>query len=458
MNIKHLCIPAVLAAGLGLAAPAGAADLKDQSKKAAVTNKTVRVPTSATVQVQPPVAGRTDDKRAETPPPGGPASTLPGIERQPISSAKPDKDQALDSATTGLRGAAPTLGADTSRTAKPGFDQGFGAKAEITQEQADRVRDSNRNPINGGLTGGQVVGGPLGAAAASQAGTPTGKTTDMISSPGSGSGITTPNARFENGEVKTTGKGQLAKELGINEKGVMNTVTGGRFEELDRISRGEDAGGGGAAGGGAAPATGGEGGGCTDCTTKTSSDGRNTVVTDKDGTKHVYVDGKKVGTVAPDGTATPVEKADAGRPDPEGRGRPTNEDLQRRLNDPNFQIIQAAKTGGNINPDRNDNSAIDRSAPLPTTSQVGQGLFGQPTQGLNDSGGGSGTSGFNNKNMGAIDPGRDATFNTTTGPEQNRAEDALNRGPSRPPLQAPASSSDDDEDEDDGSTTTSSGK
>lgn len=451
---KHLCLPAVLAASLGLAAPAGAADLKEQSKKAAVTDKTVRVPASAAAQVQAPVAGRTDDKRAETPPPGGPASSLPGIERQPISSTKPDKDQALDSATTGLRGAAPTLGADTSRTAKPGFDQGFGAKPEITQEQSDRVRDSNRNPINGGLTGGQIVGGPLGAAAASQAGTPTGKTIDMISSPGSG--ITTPNARFEDGEVKVSGKGQIAKDLGLSDKGVMNVVTGGRFEELDRISRGGDASGGGTpAGGGATPATGGESGAGT---TKTSSDGRNTVLTDKDGTKHVYVDGKKVGTVAPDGTATPVEKADAGRPDPEGRGKPTNEDLQRRLNDPNFQIIQAAKTGGNVNPDRNDNSAIDRSAPLPTTSQVGQGLFGQPTQGLNDRGG-AGTSGFNNKNMGAIDPGRDATFNTTTGPEQNRAEDALNGGPSRPPVRAPVSgSSDDEDDEDDNGSTTSSRK
>lgn len=446
LQAAALCIAA---AGI---APVAYADTNIQNDK----NKKL-TPAQAAAIAQPAASlttgrteGRTDGK-SDAPPPGGPESGKnPGTGRDPISTSGRRDNSATDpTAMPSLRADAPTVGA-SDKTAKPGFNQGFAGQREVTQQQADRAAVGRiTNPLKGGLTDGGVVGGPLHDAAAS---TQNGR--GQIGRDAISDGISSPNGTFQNGELQQKGKGGIAKATGLNEKSVMQLVTGGsRFEELERISSGVEGG-----GGGAAPAAAPEAAKepvvmCrnADCSRSVSANADGSVtVHETDGSNEViqpdgsYVKTDKNGQVVDTGAA-----ASTGKPSEDSYRRPTNAEIEKRLADHNYRIKQYAKANGNITPGRESSVAIDRSATVPSTSQTGQALFGQPSQGVVSTSGPRAGLDFNNKNLGAIDPGRDATFTATTGPEQNRAEDALGRQYSTPPVNAPGSSTSDDDDDED---------
>lgn len=96
-----------------------------------------------------------------------------------------------------------------------------------------------------------------------------------------------------------------------------------------------------------------------------------------------------------------------------------------------------------VNPNREGNVAIDRSVALPTTSQVGRNLFGQPgMSGLNTDRGADGGGVDFNGSAGAIDPGDDAVIAGRG--RQDDPGDVFNNqpGPQSGAVQAPPSSSD----------------
>ncbi|MGV3664376.1 MAG: hypothetical protein ACO1TE_29660 [Prosthecobacter sp.] len=214
---------------------------------------------------------------------------------------------------------APAL-TDISQSGKT-FDQGFASAPDVSGFDKGSL-----NPMSGISSGGST-GGILGVAAdKSGNGNPSGGLagmgTSLISDGGaasSGGQATYSDDEGVKGRGDNKGLFQLLKErFGISEKqanetvkatvGIGNNRNGSEFLNDPN--------------GDPAPATQPAGG--TAATepeplkTQTSSDGRNTVVTDPDGTKNVYVDGKKVGTIAPDGTVTPAEGVS--QPDPENEG------------------------------------------------------------------------------------------------------------------------------------------
>ncbi len=107
------------------------------------------------------------------------------------------------------------------------------------------------------------------------------------------------------------------------------------------------------------------------------------------------------------------------------------------------QVNQARNgaAGSEVNPNREGNAAIDRSVALPTTSQVGRNLFGQPGQVVETSGGNGGGVDFNGS-AGAIDPGDDAVIAGRG--RQDDPGDVFNNqpGPQSGAVQAPPASSD----------------
>lgn len=386
----------------------------------------------------PSVTPRPETGRSEViaaPPPGGPqapvsapARDLGGIGSRAQTSADDLTKHSGASASTAVNAQREqaTTGALTgsAQTKAPAFDQGFANRPQLTQEDAARAGvGQGSNPLSG-QTGGSGIGGPLGAAASGQVAAPGGRNTDLISS---GTGITAPNARFQDGEVKISGQGKLDKQFGIDADKVTDLMSGGALSQIDRM---------------------------TMETMARSSDGHNEVKIGQSGIKYVFVNGALVGTIKPDGTITPTGTPCP--PDLDGcRGTASAADVQKILNDPNFRLKEEARAESTINPDRNDGfNAPDRGIAAPVQRQVGQSLFGQPassdvrTTGAAQTGPrfGSGTG------AGAVTPTDDASVNAGGGREQNRADEALSgRTGSTISLQSPlggAGKADGEEDKD----------
>ena len=428
------------------------------------------------------------DERSKAPP-GGPASpvAIPSVRAdvtavRPAGTAKENiVSRSAEMPSAAVRGQLATALAD-SAAARPGFDQGAKARPTISEADAARVRG---NPMSR-ETGGQVVGGPLGAAAAG-ATTGPGRAGAAASGLVSAGGITTP---VTSGADGVSGVGTRVRDAyaGTGAQGTADLISSntdktnkGKMTQyalcaandcpppIDPVATAVDTStrvvnhpsgttsthvGGGSS----------QPGGTTTWTSARDSQGRatkETVVTNnKDGTRTVTKrettysdDNDAVGTAVTTATVTGMCPQDA-----EGCGaRPTEEDMRRRTADRNFQIVQQAKAGAAINPDRNDGlSARSTNAVIAADahSQLGQRLLGQPGPagvGLNDGGSGSGPA-IADRNRNAINPGRDAVHAGGTGPESNRANDALNSRVTEPSVLSPASSDAEDEDEDDGGT------
>lgn len=164
---------AVLAA---VAFPVSAQAPKDQAAKQANAPATgLQVRHGLQVELPKPLDGRTgtgtggaqaDGKGKDAPPAGGPTGPdLPGLptgRRDVTTGQRTAKDDVSATVVgdTALRDAA-TGKLDTSRTARPGFDQGFNDR-KVSEADAEAARGGN--PVDR-LTGGSVVGGPLGDAA-----------------------------------------------------------------------------------------------------------------------------------------------------------------------------------------------------------------------------------------------------------------------------------------------------
>lgn len=188
-----------------------------------------------------------------------------------------------------------------------------------------------------------------------------------------------------------------------------------------------------------------------------------TVVHNADGTKTVT---KSTTTYANEddnrGTTTTGAPTTASSCPPGLEGcnsRPSDRDIARRLNDPNYQIVQGAKAGGNVNPDRNDDSTTQATPGVVavTHGQNRLGLLGQPGgPGTQEVSGGNGGLDFNNRNLGAVDPGRDSVITAGSHRDQNRADDALRGGTPSPtaPI-TPVRSDETEDEEDDGEAATS---
>jgi hypothetical protein len=325
---------------------------------------------------------------------------------------------------------APAL-TDVSQNGK-GFDQGFGSSPDVSGFDRDAIK-----PMNGIAKGGSI-GGPLGEAAA-QAGSgrfgPADLGSSLISDGGAastGSGATTD----ANGEVKARGNPKgffdyLKETFGIGEKeanqGVKRAVGIGEnrngHEFLDDPN-GDPA----APAPGTAPAPAPEPAPANDKTVKGSSDGRTVVVTDSDGTKNVYVDGKKVGAIAPDGTITPTESA--GQPDPENEGAvdvdiyAISHGIARQIGQSRSGKKGSQGGGGDMTPTNDGTSGPVRSGTIGTTigTQIKNSLVGNPGQngGMREGGGTSNAAPVRSNGSGVITPTDDQNMSSSGG----RQEDA----------------------------------
>ena len=183
---------------------------------------------------------------------------------------------------------------------------------------------------------------------------------------------------------------------------------------------------------------------------KISSDERNKVTYDDDGTKHVFVKDsngnyQEVGTIK-DNTITPTEK-NAGMPNPD---KPYGNDFT--ISQSMLDQLIASKAGkptsqgGSSDATPVDNGGISQvvnndSLTVKTSSLQGQKLFGQPggsAIGENISGGNKGLNGFGKSNgAGAIDPGNEAGI---PGGDPSFLQDPANALPGNKPaptLQSP---------------------
>jgi len=144
--------------------------------------------------------------------------------------------------------------------------------------------------------------------------------------------------------------------------------------------------------------------------THTSADGKTVtkVTTADNGTKTV-----EKTTTADDGTKTTTTTTDA--PSTSCQGIDGCNDAAARAdflrNNPGIAAqVNQARNGAadaNVTPNREGNVAVDRSVAVPSTSQVGRNLFGQPGQVVETSGGARTGVDFNG-DAGAINPGPDA--------------------------------------------------
>ncbi len=467
--LTTLAIAAALAATLSAPASAADKDLASSPDKAAAKPAlAVRAAVAADLKAQDPnkvpakgEAGEKKDVNKEVPG-GGPNPNLPGLTRETprggktgnSESGSTDPLQAVKDAGAIRDGSSNTLlinEAANSAGQRPKFDNGFGETPQLDEKAvSDAMAGRSGNPMKG-LVGGDRVGGPLGdSAAASDASRGRGIGKDSIAD-----GITSPTARFKDGELKNSGKGNLAKDLGIDDRKATGLVMGGkRFEEIDAISRGEnpDAG---------KPATEAEPpkGDKLICHNEDCS---HSATVHPDGSVDVRKPDKTRETIQPDGSSVTHDKdgkvideqeAYTGRPDPDSNhGVISKEDfLRQKLGDRNFQIKEAAKAGGAVNPDRGETgSGVSRSGTVPTQQSLGRNLLGQPGSEPARSGGSSSGPNYNG-NLGAIDPGPDQTVSGGAAREQDRVGDTLGRVGTRTDLNAGRSADEDDEDDSSGS-------
>ncbi len=467
----------------------GASKAKPSSKASGATvSKTVdglvSGVSSAGLKVDATPGGRTDPVTSA--PPGGPKSpvTVPDVRADVVTAAsdRTAKDEIAsrvsDMPAEAIRG---ELGKalSSSATERPAFDQGMAGRPKISESDTAQFRGSAISR----MTGGQVVGGPLGEAAAGTKNGPGGSGAAASGRVSDGS-ITAP-ATYSDDGVRGMGTAVRDAYAGGRLQGAADLIS----SNTDKTNLGRAMQSALCAENDCAPASSGtpatntasngptsvthpsgntstqvgggssQPGGQTTHTYGRDSQGRptqQTVVNNNgDGTRTVT---KQVIAYANDedsvGKSRTTESTTGMCPqDLEGcGGKPSDSDIQRRLNDKNFQIVQQAKANGAVTPDRNDGlGARNTNAVIAVDaqSQLGQRLLGQPGQpgvGLND--GGASAPGFNDRNNGALDPGRDAVHTGGTGREQNRADDAIN-GRVGTPSGVPARSEEDKEKEED---------
>ncbi|MES2684399.1 MAG: hypothetical protein V4650_12850 [Pseudomonadota bacterium] len=363
-----------------------------------------------------------------------------------------------------------TGGLNGSITQRPGFDQGFSqTNQEALAKQAEQFKASNGNPLTA-VTGGRPNdgAGPTGIAAQG-----TGAISAGVTS-GTGAGTS------KDGEVETKltkeGADALAKKHGVSSEGVLGAlgISGERKKALDAAECEPNC------AEPAAPATpaatpeaplntaanpnlklfpsgaSSEKSDDGNTVTHTTADGKVVTVittdpatgkktvekttTNDDGTKTTtHDDGTTTTTAATDKTGTSCRGLD-GCKDTAGKA-------EFLKNNPGIaaQVNQARNgaAGGEVNPDRQGSVAVDRSIAVPTSSQVGRNLFGQPAAAGTTSGG-AGRSGTDfNGGAGAIDPGPDAVIAGS-----GRQDDPGNFFNSQPspqggPVQAPPATSKD---------------
>lgn len=418
----------------------------------------------------------------EGPPPGGPKSpvSVPDV-RADVNSGVSDRTAkdamsggALGSSAEALRGkVSSALSESTAERAE--FDQGREAKPEFSD--ADVASVTPGNPLSR-MTGGQVVGGPLGAAAAGSQKAPGGSGAAASGKVSDGS-ITAPTTFSDSEGVRGVGTSVRDAYAGGTLQGVADLISGSSAQtnrgqalqsalcaESDCASSGAGTPATNTASNGPTSVThpsgntstsvgGGssQSGGQTTHTTR-DSQGRpvkETVVTNNgDGTRTVETraitytsDDDGVGAAGPKTSTTgfcPQDENGCGGP-------PSDFEIEFRQNNQSYQIVQQAKAGGAVNPDRNDGLGVgNKTGAIPGGSQ---GLVGNPGVDLNDAGS-RGNTGLHDRNNGAIDPGRDAVHTGGGGQQQNRAEEGLNNRVSTPsvPLQTPADDEDEDKDKD----------
>lgn len=377
--------------------------------------------------------------------------------------SKTSREDAL-SAGSSLASGRPTATLSPDVNARPAFDQGFGARR--TQVPAGAA--GGGNPMTA-LTGGGGISGPLADSASRSSGV------NGIASQGRGAisdGLTTPGVSCDqaNGCTQTDPAKKAAKALedatGLDGEKVADYMTTGG--DKDRKSQMDSA----LNDNGSDPAP-------TPPVAKEDPPAKQDPPVKEDKvTKYDLIDksGKKVGERLVheriDGSSTQIDKrftsgkttitdTDAsgkktkqileGEPDEESRYRKDKDDYVReKMADRNFQIVQDAKAGSTVNPDRNDNGGGRvAGAVAPSSSTTGQRLFGNPGQrgGMGESGAGRTGIDFNG-NAGAIDPGDGATV--TAGGRQQDPGSFFDRGrgPSQGLGDRPKPKEDEDEEKD----------
>jgi hypothetical protein len=427
-------------------------DSKDTTKKtardAAADNQ------QAAPEGGPNASSKTGTKSVRaTPSLGGRSQTTPE-----------DALKAESSATSGRPKA--TLTPDNGK--RPDFDQGFGEK----RTQVPQGVVGGGNPMKS-LTGGSV-GGPLADSASQSSGV------NGISIQGKGAisneGVTSAgNSQFSNVngvQLKpgaASAAAALEKSTGLSGKSVTNyMVTGGNADRQAMFKASEDDG----TDPAPSPPPAKETPPSESPPRCISEDCKDFIykepIKDEDGKKT----GERIVHKRSDGSKTTIDKDTATgettitQQDPNGEtttekytGTPDEESLYKKakdeyirdkMEDRNFQIVQEAKAGSTVNPDRNDTGGGRvAGAVAPSQSAVGQNLFGNPGQrgGMGESGAGRTGIDFNG-DAGAIDPGDGATV--TTGNRQQDPGAFFDRGggPTQGISGRPNTQDDEDKDED----------
>jgi hypothetical protein len=309
------------------------------------------------------------------------------------------------------------------------FDQGFGS----TTPDLSGFDKGAFDPMNG-ITSGGSIGGPLGAAADQADGDRSGAADlgSSLISDGGASSTGSYASTDANGEVKARGDSKgffdyLKEKFGISEKaandGVKRTV--GIGENRNGYEFLNDPNGDPAPATPATPAP--EPPAEPKSTVKGSSDGHTVVVTDPDGTKHVYVDSKKVGTIAPDGAVTPTESA--GQPDPENEGA-VDVDIYA-ISPVIAQQVGQSRSGkkgsqggnGDMTPTQDGTSGPARDGTLVGNvgTQIKNNLVGNPGQngGMREGGGTANAAPVRSNGAGVITPTNDQNMSSSGGRQED---------------------------------------
>ena len=366
-------------------------------------------------------------------------------------SNRTDRADATAGATTGSAAQArenSANGLNESASQRPGFNQGFDSvdKAEL-EKKAEEFKRNNGNPLTA-VTGGRREdgAGPTGVAAQGTAAISNGGLTSAT------------GAKFGANGVEATVKPPARN---VNVIGVYGSVGSGPAAEILKQTEGFGA----PATAPAAPAapaavepplstaanpnvkvhaSG--------SVTETSNNGNTKTYTTADGREVIKATtDPKTGkttiektTTADDGTTTTTTTTASSCQGIDGCNDAASRAEFLRNNPAGAAQVNQARNGAagsEVNPNREGNAAIDRSVALPTTSQVGRNLFGQPGQVVETSGGGRTGVDFNG-GAGAIDPGDDAVIAGRG--RQDDPGDVFNSqpGPQSGAVQAPPSSSD----------------
>ncbi len=390
--------------------------------------------------------------------PGGPTPDLPGVDRSSgkeigLPGAGKTTESAMKDAVAVLQGKGTSEGKQSTIPTdnnKPEFDQGFDNKPKDIDSS---VKDNlGRNSLNA-LTG-RSIAGPLGDAARSSGENGPGGIV------GQGKGAISDGGAFSSaGLVKTNGAGEIEGASSAAAMKKAQELTGKSAAEVNQavknavgIGKGrngweilEDPDGDPPPKPAKEPATASTPPAAEPAgKIKTSKDGTVTQYTDPDGTKHIYVNTKKVGTIAPNGDITPTTQQPS---DPDDVDSHDAESFAKFLNEhPAIaQQIIASRSGGrgNIDFGNVDNTTSrgpsNGSAPPASGSAIRNGV-GQPGRNGGEGNGANGRGGLDfNGNAGAKDPGPDQTV--TAGGRQDDPGKASGNGKPKPDenLKAPKS-------------------